>query len=70
MWKLLIRIDVAAVGVRYQKFQEYLDQIEELCEDRQGDTQWTSQNILHTIEIIQRDNPRENKLEIKRTGKI
>lgn len=52
-WKLAIKINVAAIAIRYRQLQEYLERTEEICNNVQGDVQQTCQNILS---IIEKDN--------------
>jgi len=51
-WKLVIKLDVGALGIRLQQLQEYTNQMEDHCKNLIGNVQQTCMNIL---QIIHRD---------------
>jgi len=46
-WKLAIKIDVAAIAVRTQQLQNFINEVEEFCKKLQDRAKQVCENILH-----------------------
>jgi len=58
-WKLVIKLDVGALEIRYQQLQEYMNQMEDHCKNLIGNIHQTCTNIL---QIIHKDNAKLARL--------
>jgi len=52
-WKLVIKLDIGALEIRFQQLRNYTEQMEDHCKTLIGNVQQTCSNVL---QMINKDN--------------